>query len=184
MKSPSLRVVAFLIAFGLLGSGCQLSQVNTSTGLPYWPPAPLNYSTPAARPGFTGDPAGATTPQAAAWHEAAARWVGTPYQEGGRDRRGVDCSGFSDALYREVTGHGLARSSRDQWLAGRRVETAEAQPGDLLFFQTTGEPVSHVAVSMGGADFAHASTSKGVMFSSLGETYWSQRLVGARRMAP
>lgn len=184
MKTSLPRAAAILLTLGLLGAGCQLSQVNTLTGLPYWPAAQPNFSSRTAQPGFSGDPAGATAPQASAWHAAAARWVGTPYQEGGRDRRGIDCSGFSDALYREVAGYGLARSSRDQWRAGRRVELAGVQAGDLLFFQTTGEQVSHVAVSMGGPDFAHASTSKGVMFSSLGEAYWSERLVGARRMAP
>ena len=130
-----------------------------------------------------GGTATATTQAASVWRDAAARWVGTPYHEGGQDRRGIDCSGFSGALYREVVGYGLPRSSREQWLVGRPVDVAQAQPGELIFFQTTGEQVSHVAVSLGGADFAHASTSKGVMFSSLTDAYWSQRVVGARRMS-
>jgi probable lipoprotein NlpC len=162
-----------------MASGCQLSHVDTTTGLPYWPPNQPNYQSPAANGSVA-----ATAQPASAWRDAAARWVGTPYREGGQDRRGIDCSGFTGALYREVAGYGLPRTAREQSRVGRAVDLAQLQPGDLIFFQTTGEQVSHVAVSLGGSDFAHASTSKGVMFSSLNDAYWSQRVVGARRMSP
>ena len=188
MNMISPRVAAGLLTLGFFAVGCTFSHENTSTGLPYWPPSLPNYSSPAAlswgQPAAAGYSVNPTVPQAAAWRDAASRWVGTPYREGGHDRRGIDCSGFSDALYREVAGRGLPRSAREQSLAGRSIEPNDIQPGDLLFFQTTGEPVSHVAVCVGGSDFAHASTSKGVMFSSLSDPYWAQNFIGARRMTP
>jgi cell wall-associated NlpC family hydrolase len=179
MKKTCIRLAILTLGLGLLGAGCQLSQVDTTTGLPYWP-----TSQPAYRTTVADRPALMVAQPASVWRDAASRWVGTPYREGGRDRNGIDCSGFSDALYREVTGHGLPRSSREQWLVGHSVDVTQAQPGDLIFFQTTGEQVSHVAVSLGGTEFAHASTSKGVMISALTDTYWSQRVVGARRISP
>jgi cell wall-associated NlpC family hydrolase len=187
MKPNFLRFFAVAFAIILTGAGCQSTQQDTSTGLPYWPPtlSPASANQAAlgqpAAGGLTGMP---TVGQPSAWREAATRWLGVPYKEGGHDRRGVDCSGFSDILYREVVGRGIARTSRGQWLEGKPIDVQNVQPGDLVFFQTTGEQVSHVAVSMGGQEFAHASTSKGVMFSSLSDTYWSQRIVGARRMSP
>ena len=104
-----------------------------------------------------------------------------PYKVGGQDRDGIDCSGFTDKVYQEVTSLGLPRTSRGQWLKGAKVPPDAIQLGDLVFFQTTGSGVSHVGVSMGGNEFAHASTTKGVMFSSLTDPYWSQRFSGARR---
>jgi cell wall-associated NlpC family hydrolase len=55
------------------------------------------------------------------------------------------------------------------------------QPGDLVFFDTGGRGVSHVGVVVSGDRFAHASTSRGVMYSRLGEEYWTRRYLGARR---
>ena len=175
---PNLLKLSPLV-LGLLGAGCTMSRVDTSTGLPYWPPAelrPMISAAPAARPPTApADTAARPVPQASAWRSAATRWLGVPYRLGGHDRSGVDCSGFSDILHREVAGRRLARTAADQWLEGQSIDLQHAQPGDLVFFQTTGERISHVGVSMGGNEFAHASTSKGVMFSSLTEPYWSQR---------
>ena len=172
--SPMKRLLlgVALVVSVLLGTGCKMSKVKTQTGLPYWPEG---GNTPAARLAST------TVADAGRWRTAATRWLGVPYKVGGQDRDGIDCSGFTDRVYREVTSVGLPRTSRGQWLEGAKVPSEAIQPGDLVFFQTTGSVVSHVGVSMGGNEFAHASTSKGVMFSSLTEPYWSQRFSGARR---
>ena len=163
---------AALFASVLLGTGCMISKIKTQTGLPYWPDG---GNTPAARLAST------TVADAGRWRTAASRWLGVPYKVGGQDRDGIDCSGFTDKVYQEVTSLGLPRTSRGQWLNGAKVPSEAIQLGDLVFFQTTGSGVSHDGVSMGGNEFAHASTTKGVMFSSLTDPYWSQRFSGARR---
>ncbi len=117
-----------------------------------------------------------------AWQREADRWVGTPYQRGGDDRSGADCSGFVCQVYRRVARVDLPRTTRDQFLAGFEVGRSDLRPGDLVFFDTQGKGVAHVGLMVGGDRFAHASSSKGVMYSRLSETYWSGRYRGARRL--
>lgn len=124
-------------------------------------------------------PASAKT--ASAWRQAAAPWLGTPYRIGGASREGIDCSGFSQALHQDVVQRRLPRTSQDQWSRSVPVSPNQVQPGDLVFFNTTGKGVSHVGVFLEGQEFVHASTSKGVIYSQLTDPYWSTRYLGARR---
>jgi cell wall-associated NlpC family hydrolase len=118
-----------------------------------------------------------------AWRADAAHWIGTPYRMGGEDHNGIDCSGYVNRLYQEVAGQALPRSSGDLWQKGEALGIGNLEPGDLVFFQTTGpDEVSHVGVSLGGREFTHASTSKGVTISSMDEPYWHEHFTGARRI--
>lgn len=112
---------------------------------------------------------------------AAEGWLGTPYRYGGSSRGGTDCSGFVRSVFQEV-GVLLPRTSGEQANAGSRVTTAMVQPGDLLFFNTTGSGVSHVGIALGDRKFIHASTSRGVIVSSLEETYYRNRFLFARKV--
>jgi cell wall-associated NlpC family hydrolase len=63
------------------------------------------------------------------------------------------------------------------------VAPTELQPGDLVFFNTTGASPSHVGISIGGEQFVHAPSSTGeVRVERLGTSYWAGRLVGVRRV--
>lgn len=168
---------------GVGGSG----PVRTSTGLPYRTTRPVP-SLPAGG-GWQGPvvPPAPLGPQPAArWRQAAQRWMGTPYLFGGTTRSGIDCSAFAQALYREVVGLHLPRTTLDQWNRGRPVASTSLQPGDLVFFLTSGTgQASHVAVFLEGQDFVHAGTRTGVTTASFREAYWRERFVGARRfLAP
>jgi lipoprotein Spr len=179
----SSRVAWVVLAWGLAGCGTTPAPRSTPLRSGAVPggggqagrPAPVRV--PAVSP-RTGPRA---VPATSAWVQAADRWVGTPYRLGGGDRRGVDCSGFAAQLHRELTGARLPRTTGDQFRAGRPVSRRELQPGDLVFFDTGGRGVSHVGVMVGGDRFAHASTSRGVMYSRLAEDYWNRRYLGARR---
>jgi cell wall-associated NlpC family hydrolase len=65
---------------------------------------------------------------------------------------------------------------------GEHVPKAELIAGDLVFFNTSGNGVSHVGVYVGDGKFAHASSSKGVTISKLSEKYYVDRYVGAQRI--
>ncbi len=109
-------------------------------------------------------------------------WYGVRYRRAGNTRSGVDCSGFTVAVYTAVYGLTLPRVSREQYRISRKISTTELQEGDLVFFNTTGRGVSHVGIYLGNNRFIHASVSKGVMVNSLFDSYYLKRFVGAGRI--
>ena len=114
--------------------------------------------------------------------DAALAFRGTPYRTGGAHPRGFDCSGFTQYVFGQ---HGLAlpRDVKNQFGIGQPVIPAEIAPGDLIFFSTVGSGASHVGIALGGDAFIHAPSSAGVVrVEHLTSSYWSQRLVGARRV--
>lgn len=114
--------------------------------------------------------------------ESVDEWYGVRYRTGGNTKTGVDCSGFTVAVYSAVYGIMLPRVSREQYRISRKISITELQEGDLVFFKTSGRGVSHVGVYLGNNKFIHASVSKGVMVNSLFESYYVQRFVGAGRI--
>ncbi len=114
--------------------------------------------------------------------EAVDDWYGVRYRSGGNTKSGVDCSGFTVAVYSALYGIMLPRVSRDQYSLSRKISTTELQEGDLLFFNTTGRGVSHVGIYLGNNKFVHASVSRGVMVNDLFETYYLKRFIGAGRI--
>lgn len=114
--------------------------------------------------------------------DAVDEWYGVRYRSGGNTKTGVDCSGFTVAVYSAVYGLMLPRVSREQYRTSRKISTTELQEGDLVFFNTTGRGVSHVGVYLGNNKFIHASVSRGVMVNDLFENYYLKRFVGAGRI--
>ena len=101
-----------------------------------------------------------------------AGWLGTPYKYGGISKQGTDCSGMVFSVYKEVYGIGLYRSSYDQVKNVTQINKKELSAGDLVFFITAGNSVSHVGIYIGDHKFIHASTKRGVVINSLEEDYY------------
>lgn len=114
--------------------------------------------------------------------DAVDEWYGVRYRSGGNTHSGVDCSGFTVAVYAAAYGLTIPRVSRDQYKTCRKISTTDLQEGDLVFFNTNGRGVSHVGVYLGNNKFMHASVSRGVMVSDLFESYYMKRFVGAGRI--
>lgn len=108
-------------------------------------------------------------------------WAGTPYRSGGLSQRGVDCSGFVYLTYREQLGRDLPRTTQEQLRQGKRVARTELDTGDLVFFRT-GFKTRHVGIYLGNDQFVHASSSRGVMVSSLSDSYWNRAFLQGRRV--
>ena len=114
----------------------------------------------------------------------AARYLNTPYKYGGATPAGFDCSGFVQYVYKHFD-ISLPRTAAAQAKAGVRVDKANLSPGDLVFFDTEGSGISHVGIYAGNGRFIHSSSpnSGGVIYTSLGESFYSKSYAGARRLS-
>jgi cell wall-associated NlpC family hydrolase len=112
---------------------------------------------------------------------SAMRFIGTPYVFGGTSRGGFDCSGYVQHVFAMMGVH-LPRTADAQFDAGKRIASAEMAPGDLVFFHTYASGVSHVGIYLGNDQFIHSSSSRGVTISSLHDSYWAARYLGAKRI--
>lgn len=112
--------------------------------------------------------------------EYAEAYIGVPYKWGGTTPSGFDCSGFMTYVFKEF-GVQLPRTSADQYYQGEKIDRSQLVPGDLVFFTTYKAGPSHAGIYVGDNNFIHASSSKGVIISSLDSTYYKSRYLGARR---
>ncbi|WP_081503809.1 NlpC/P60 family protein [Pectobacterium wasabiae] len=111
------------------------------------------------------------------------QWYRTPYRYGGLDRNGVDCSGFVYLTFRDKFGMQLPRTTEEQTELGERIDRDNLLPGDLVFFKTgSGGSGLHVGIYDKDDQFIHASTSQGVIRSSLDNVYWKRAYWQARRI--
>ena len=118
--------------------------------------------------------------------ENAKEFLGTQYRYGGTNSNGLDCSGLTYTSFKEVE-ITLPRTSIAQSEAGVKVKKTKAKPGDLIFFKTSRRNIiNHVGIvtenSDGEIKFIHASTSSGVIISSLLESYYERAFAKIKRI--
>ncbi|MDG5787278.1 peptidoglycan-binding protein [Evansella sp. AB-P1] len=109
----------------------------------------------------------------------AGSYIGTPYLWGGTTSRGFDCSGYVQYLFKKNGVH-LPRTVADQWNA--TVSVSKPKVGDIVYFETYKAGPSHNGIYIGNNQFIHTDSTRGVTITSLSNTYWSQRYLGARRI--
>jgi lipoprotein Spr/probable lipoprotein NlpC len=117
----------------------------------------------------------------AALYRQYGEWKGTKYRLGGSSKWGVDCSGFVYLTYRSKFGISLPRTTTYQSAQGVVVSRKALRPGDLVFFKT-GAGRRHVGIFVEKRKFLHASATRGVMLSSLDNSYWAAKYWTARRI--
>ena len=172
-RAPALASLAVLIA---LASSCASSGAR-----------PQPFPVPAGAPARAPIPEGLPVPMPElrdgyAIARTALALRGLPYRLGGADTRGFDCSGLVQYVF-AINGLGLPRVVRDQYRYGTPVDLDALEPGDLVFFETAGDDVSHVGIAIGGDKFVHAPNARGlVRVNRLTSGYWAERATGARRL--
>ena len=128
-------------------------------------------------PGYEETEAPSTSGTGQQIADYAVQFVGNPYVWGGTSlTNGADCSGFTLSVFANF-GIGLSRTAESQSYGGTSVDFGSLQPGDLLFYNSTGS-IDHVAIYIGGGQIVHAANSrKGIIIS---DAYY-QTPVCARR---
>jgi cell wall-associated NlpC family hydrolase len=124
---------------------------------------------------------GTSTASASTLSSVVSSVYGTPYKMGAIGNGAFDCSGFTKYVFKKM-GVTLARQSKAQYKQGTTVAKSQLKAGDLVFFNTLGNGVSHVGIYMGSGTFAHASSSKGIHIDQLNNSYYANRFVGAKRI--
>jgi cell wall-associated NlpC family hydrolase len=143
-------------------------------------PAPPTAAPPAVA--VVPAPKGAGTADGYSLSSTALSLRGAPYRNGGTDPNGFDCSGLVSYVFGQ---HGLPmpREARDQFKVGQTVPRDRLEPGDLVFFTTVAPGASHVGIAIGGDQFVHAPSERGVVrVDQLTTQYWASRFIGAKRV--
>ncbi len=152
-------LLAALLSLGL--AGCATQPVRAPNT---WPPLPPN-----------------ATALETALRAQYQHWAGTPYRYGGSGANGIDCSGFVRRALGPIRNRPLPRTTAAQARIGRAITRSELTTGDFVFFKT-GSPARHVGIYIGDGRFMHASSSRGVTISNLGNRYWRRHYWQARRL--
>ena len=107
-------------------------------------------------------------------------WKNVKYKMGGVSKTGIDCSAFTQKIYRDKFGIELSRTTRTQVNEGIEVARSELQPGDLVFFKTS-KTDRHVGVYVGNNKFLHSSI-RGVQYTSLDKPFYKKNYWTSRRI--
>jgi gamma-D-glutamyl-L-lysine dipeptidyl-peptidase len=113
------------------------------------------------------------------------RFIGLTYLWGGRSSFGYDCSGFTQMVVRS-RGITMPRDADLQaaWSGAMPVDRQKLRAGDLLFFGSTADHITHTGMFIGHGQFIHDTTNghPGIQISDLRDQPWKRLLVACRRI--
>jgi hypothetical protein len=176
-RFASLLLVAFLVA----ACSSAPSRVSRAPGSSSTASAAnRTFATPSGFPNFVDHSVGREEISI-----QAMSLVGVPYRWGGNTpEAGFDCSGLVRYVVDRAASVNLPRTTADMSSRGDSIEPDEVAPGDLIFFNTTGRPHSHVGIYVGKLRFVNAPSTGGtVRLDYLTNPYWAKRFDGIRRVA-
>ncbi len=115
--------------------------------------------------------------------QTAASHIGTKYVWGGSSpSTGFDCSGLVQHSLAQGANVRVPRTAAEQYAAAVKVSNGQATRGDLVFFRTRGNSVSHVGIYLGNGKFLHAPRKGKTVTTSTISGYWEERLIGFGRI--
>lgn len=170
MKQYANILVALLVAILLTGCGSTKRAATSSSGHQRRP-APTHVPVSSSLP----------HPTKALLSEIDG-WLGVPYKYAGEDKSGVDCSALIMKVYNSALGIKIPRNSAKQQEFCSSVSRSKLNPGDLVFFSNSSGKVNHVGMYIGDDNIVHASSSRGVIISSLSENYYVKNFHSAGRV--
>lgn len=102
--------------------------------------------------------------------------LGTPYTWGGKGPGGFDCSGFVSWAFAQG-GYSIPSNTSALSGVGSKVSYSNAQPGDLVFFNTY-KTNGHVGIYLGGGKFIGAQSTPGLAVANMTSGYWKNHFAG------
>ncbi|WP_019917738.1 C40 family peptidase [Methyloversatilis discipulorum] len=177
--TASKRAFAFTAALLLAGCGTLPPPAAEAPAAPQ-PPAP---QAPAPAPTTALQLADDSHAQDAVIY--ALGLIGNQYRFGGRNPdSGLDCSGMVSWIFEQVAGIRLPHNAAQIARLARPVDRASLQPGDLVFFNTSGKPHSHMGIYAGEGRFIHAPSTRGkyVRTDALDSGWFAARISGLRTL--
>ncbi len=87
--------------------------------------------------------------------ESATKFLNSPYLWGGKTSLGVDCSGFTQIVYK-INNINISRDASQQASQGRLITEKEIKPGDLAFFGESNKKITHVGIMLNKEKIIHA----------------------------
>jgi hypothetical protein len=119
----------------------------------------------------------------------AQKYLNAPYQWGGKSPFGIDCSGFIQMVFK-INGYKLYRDASQQIKQGKLIQVKDAEPGDLAFFKSKEEKITHVGMILADGKIIHASgkvridhfNEEGILNSD--SKVYSHQLASIRRILP
>ena len=89
----------------------------------------------------------------------------------------LDCSGYTRTVYTEFNIR-IPTSAAGQYKVTTHVDRSLLSPGDLLFFNTSGSGISHVALCLDSSRFIHSpGRGKKICVDSFEQLYWDKRFI-------
>lgn len=125
---------------------------------------------------------------------AGKKYLGTPYQYASSraNKKTMDCSEFTYWAFKEGAGINIGKGgARSQYKKGKYVARKNLKVGDLVFFSTKAtmkyskksiKRIGHVGIYAGNNKVLHTYGKGGVKFSDMGNGWWDDHYVGARRV--
>lgn len=118
----------------------------------------------------------------------AKKYIGAPYVRGATGPEAFDCSGLVYTVSHDSIARQLPRTVKAMYSQVRIVPDDQKEPGDLVFFRTTGDgSISHVGLYIGNNQFISAVSdgpNTGVIVSSLKESYWKGKYAACGKFLP
>lgn len=120
----------------------------------------------------------------------ALKYINSPYQWGGKSPFGIDCSGFTQMVFK-ICGYKISRDAGQQVKQGKAVASLSVcRQGDLAFFQDDEGKVSHTGILLAENKIIHASgrvridpvNEKGIMHAE--SKVFTHTLFAVRRILP
>lgn len=162
LNISSLKPLCLVLLLAVVTTSCGSKRHAASTDGGKYTPAKVETPKEAA-------------PQTQALLTEANKWLGTKYKYGGNTKSGVDCSGLVVQIFLNALDIKLPRNSAQIEEYCKPIKQNQLIEGDLVFFVTgKGKKVNHVGMYIGDGQMIHASGSKGVMISTLGDPYYTR----------